>query len=63
MPAAEIPRIIIRDAIAEDAVCIGVLGMQERAALIGGHLEIRSAPGQGSTLRLHCPLRRIGESS
>ncbi|MFL1503867.1 GNAT family N-acetyltransferase [Pseudomonas sp. O64] len=28
MPAANTPRVIIRDAIAEDAVCIGVLGMQ-----------------------------------
>lgn len=28
MPATEIPHIIIRDAIPEDAVCIGVLGMQ-----------------------------------
>ncbi|MFL1490762.1 GNAT family N-acetyltransferase [Pseudomonas antarctica] len=28
MPAAKIPNMIMRDAIAEDAVCIGVLGMQ-----------------------------------
>ncbi len=40
---------------------IGVLGMQERATLIGGHLEIESAPGQGCILRLRCPLRRRGE--
>ncbi|MBC7681520.1 MAG: PAS domain S-box protein [Ferruginibacter sp.] len=38
---------------------MGMLGMQERAALIGGHLEIQSNSGQGSTLRLRCPLRKI----
>lgn len=39
---------------------LGVLGMQERAALIDGHLEIRSAPGQGSHLILRCPWRMHG---
>lgn len=29
---------------------LGLLGMKERAAMIGGHLEIRSAPGQGTTV-------------
>lgn len=37
---------------------MGLLGMQERAALIGGELQIESAPGQGCLLRLRCPLRR-----
>jgi len=41
---------------------VGVLGMQERAVLIGGQLEIHSTPGQGSSLRLRCPLRRRGET-
>ncbi len=36
---------------------IGVLGMQERAALIGGRLDIESVTGQGTTVRLTCPLR------
>jgi signal transduction histidine kinase len=36
---------------------MGMLGMQERAALIGGQLDIASAPGQGSRVRLSCPLR------
>jgi len=40
---------------------IGVLGMQERAMLIGGQLDITSSPGQGSQLRLQCSLRRQGE--
>lgn len=34
---------------------LGVLGMQERAALIGGRLDIESFPHQGSTLTLRCP--------
>jgi len=34
----------------------GVLGMQERAYLMGGSLEIESAPGQGTTLRVILPL-------
>lgn len=41
---------------------IGVLGMQERAMLVGGRLDITSMPGQGSQLRLLCPLRRQGEA-
>jgi signal transduction histidine kinase len=29
----------------------GLLGMQERALLLGGHLEVRSRPGGGTTVR------------
>ena len=36
---------------------LGLLGMRERASLIDGQLEIVSAPGQGSTVRLRCPWR------
>ncbi|OOV05681.1 hypothetical protein RF819_02240 [Rhodoferax fermentans] len=36
---------------------LGVLGMQERATLVGGQLDIRSWPGQGSTVALRCPWR------
>jgi len=35
---------------------LGVLGMEERAMLIGAELLIESMPGQGSRLRLRCPL-------
>jgi two-component system sensor histidine kinase UhpB len=35
---------------------LGVLGMEERAMLIGAELLIESTPGQGSRLRLRCPL-------
>lgn len=36
---------------------LGVLGMQERALLIGGQLNIESQPAKGCTVQLRCPLR------
>jgi nitrate/nitrite-specific signal transduction histidine kinase len=36
----------------------GVLGMRERAELIGGTLAIESAPGQGTTVRATLPIQR-----
>lgn len=33
---------------------MGLLGMQERASLIGGHIEIKSSPGNGCSIRLEC---------
>ncbi len=41
---------------------LGVLGMQERATLIGGQLDIDSTPGQGSTVQLRCPWRTRAEA-
>jgi len=35
----------------------GLLGLRERARLAGGQLEIRSAPGAGTTIRLSIPNR------
>jgi signal transduction histidine kinase len=35
---------------------LGVAGMQERAALLGGRVEIESNPGAGSTVRVRFPL-------
>jgi len=37
---------------------LGLVGMEERAALAGGTLELRSAPGQGTTLLATFPLER-----
>jgi signal transduction histidine kinase len=34
----------------------GLMGMAERAALIGAHLQIESAPGEGTTLTVSVPL-------
>ena len=35
---------------------LGLVGMRERAALIGGELHIQSAPGRGATVCLRLPL-------
>jgi signal transduction histidine kinase len=35
---------------------LGLAGMRERAELVGGRLEIESAPGAGTTLRARFPL-------
>jgi len=34
----------------------GLLGMRERAALVGGRLVLRSTPGQGTQVRVHLPV-------
>ncbi len=39
----------------------GLTGMRERAALLGGRLEIRSAPGDGTSVRLHLPVATVSE--
>jgi two-component system CheB/CheR fusion protein len=40
---------------------LGLLGMQERAALVGGTLTIESSPGHGATIILRAPLPREAE--
>lgn len=34
---------------------LGTIGMQERAELVGGRLEVRSAPGEGTTVQVSVP--------
>ena len=36
---------------------IGLLGMRERAELLGGRLTIESAPGQGTRVRVEVPVQ------
>jgi signal transduction histidine kinase len=36
---------------------LGMLGMQERIALVGGQLTVESSPGGGTTLAIEVPLR------
>jgi signal transduction histidine kinase len=33
----------------------GLSGMAERAELVGGHLDVRSAPGRGTTIEARVP--------
>jgi two-component system sensor histidine kinase DegS len=35
---------------------LGLLGMQERVALVNGVVKIESRPGEGTTLRVYVPL-------
>jgi PAS domain S-box-containing protein len=42
---------------------LGLLGMRERASLIGGDLEIESAPGNGTTVYLRVPIPRCEEGN
>ena len=39
----------------------GLLGLRERARLLGGHLELMSTPGKGTTLLLCLPLQEAEE--
>jgi signal transduction histidine kinase len=39
----------------------GLLGMQERASLAGGHLELTSAPGKGTAIHVYFPLESKAE--
>ncbi len=38
------------------AKSLGLLGMRERALILGGEVEIRGAPGKGTTVRVKMPL-------
>ena len=37
---------------------LGIVGMRERAAMLGGSLHIQSSPGRGTKLTVHLPLTR-----
>jgi signal transduction histidine kinase len=38
---------------------LGLAGMQERAALLGGELKVESQPGQGTTVRMSIPAPEV----
>jgi two-component system, chemotaxis family, CheB/CheR fusion protein len=38
---------------------LGLIGMRERAALVGGQIEIESAPGKGTTIFVRVPFLRV----
>jgi signal transduction histidine kinase len=41
---------------------LGLLGMRERAAILGGQVNIASAPGKGTTVTAWIPLKPPEES-
>lgn len=40
----------------------GLMGMQERVLLVGGHMDIESVPGQGTEVRAQFPLNMFSEA-
>jgi signal transduction histidine kinase len=38
----------------------GLLGLKDRVETLGGHIDLRSAPGTGTLLRVELPLTRAG---
>lgn len=41
---------------------LGILGMRERAVLLGGTLKIRSSPGKGTKLNMSLPVAKLGSA-
>lgn len=48
---------------AYQGACFGLIGMRERAALVGGRVQIISSPNQGSTIEVSLPLHASEERS
>lgn len=46
--------------VGKDQRSLGLLGMRERASLLGGTFQIRSTPGEGTRVRIEVPL--VGET-
>ena len=40
--------------------CVGLAGMRERAAFVGGRVVVRTSPGGGTTIRAFVPARSAG---
>jgi len=54
-------RLVVRDDgcgfdLAAPSDALGLVSMRERALALGGRLEVTSAPGEGTVVRLECPL-------
>ena len=43
------------DVVGKDKRSLGLLGMRERASLLGGTFQLRSSPGQGTRIRINIP--------
>jgi signal transduction histidine kinase len=41
----------------------GLAGMRDRASSLGGVAHVESAPGEGTTVSVHLPLRAVGEAT
>jgi signal transduction histidine kinase len=47
----------IQEALAPGAGHLGLFGMQERAALVGGHWDVESSSGKGATVFVEVPVQ------
>ena len=47
--------------IGKDTPSLGLLGMRERASLLGGSFQLRSRPGHGTRLRIEIPISEEAE--
>ncbi|MEJ2111889.1 MAG: ATP-binding protein [Acidobacteriota bacterium] len=43
--------------------CLGLIGMKERVALLGGDVDIESTSGDGTTVRVRIPLDGVSNAS
>ena len=43
--------------VADRMLGLGIVGMRERTALVGGMMDIESAPGKGTTVFVRFPIR------
>ena len=50
-------------AVMSESQGLGVLGMRERAGLVGGNLEIHSQPGKGTQVHFKAPIDVKDDSS
>jgi signal transduction histidine kinase len=51
----------IRQEDVENPRSLGLLGMQERAAMLGGEVTFRQGPGKGTTVTVKIPLEGKAE--
>src|SRR5258708_37995479 len=51
----------IRPEAMDESKSLGLLGMQERAAILGGGVEISGEPGHGTTVTVTIPIARSGK--
>jgi two-component system sensor histidine kinase NreB len=48
------------DPTSESGRGLGLIGVRERAAIIGGMIEIESSPGNGTTIFIRVPVKEPG---
>jgi len=60
----EVLHLVVRDdgigfdvATAQQGASLGLLGMRERVALVGGELDCKSAPGRGTEVHAFFPVQ------